>query len=115
MTAEILTPEACREARRLLGWHQQRLALQAGSCLITIAGFESRTKRTRETTLRSVRSALEDAGVEFGEDGAVRLSGGAPVRPLRPSTHTTTTSPPHASTAGRESQPGGDVPRDART
>lgn len=71
-----MTPEQCREARRLLGWHQQRLAIQAGSCLISVAGFEAGTRATREVTIKAFQSALEAAGVEFmAENG-----GGAGVR-----------------------------------
>lgn len=72
-----MTPEQCRQARELLGWHQQHLALKANSCLSTIAGFESGQKQTREPTLAAVRAALEAAGVEFivenGGRAGVRL------------------------------------------
>jgi transcriptional regulator with XRE-family HTH domain len=71
-----MTPEQCCAARKLLGWHQQHLALQANSCLSTIIGFESRQKHTREITVEAIRAALEAAGVEFiAENG-----GGAGVR-----------------------------------
>lgn len=77
-----VTPEQCREAGRLLGWHQQRLAIQANSCLVTVAGSEVGTRATRATSVAAFRAALEPAGVEFpAEDdfgAGVRLRKGGP-------------------------------------
>jgi ribosome-binding protein aMBF1 (putative translation factor) len=71
-----MTPEQCCQARKLLGWHQQRLALQVNSCVSTIVGFETRQKHTREAVVSAIHTALETAGVEFiAEDG-----GGVGVR-----------------------------------
>jgi transcriptional regulator with XRE-family HTH domain len=60
-----MTPEQCCAARKLLGWHQQRLALQANSCVSTVIGFETGQKLTREATIAAIRAALEAAGVEL--------------------------------------------------
>lgn len=66
-----VTPDQCRRARELLRWHQQRLALQANSCLSSVVGFEAGEKATRPTTVDAFRTALEAAGVEFiAENGA---------------------------------------------
>jgi len=70
-----VTPDQCRKARKLLGWHQQRLALQANSCVSSVAGFEAGEKMTRPATVNAFRTALEAAGVEFtdGDAPGVRL------------------------------------------
>ena len=77
-----MTPDQCRQARELLGWHQQRLALQANSCLSSVAGFEAGEKVTRPATVNAFRTALEAAGVEFitenGDGAEVRLRRAAP-------------------------------------
>jgi ribosome-binding protein aMBF1 (putative translation factor) len=77
-----MSPEQCRQARELLGWHQQRLALQANSCLSSVVGFEAGEKVTRPATVSAFRAALETAGVEFivpnGGGAGVRLRKAAP-------------------------------------
>lgn len=73
-----MMPEQCREARELLGWHQQRLALQANSCLSSVVGFETGEKLTRPATVNAFRAALEAAGVEF-----IEASGGGVGARLR--------------------------------
>jgi hypothetical protein len=74
-----MTPEQCVQARNLLGWHPQRLALQANSCVGSVIGFETGQKQTREATVNAIRAALEAAGVEFiaenGGGAGVRLRG----------------------------------------
>ena len=62
-----MTPKQCRQARELLGWHQQRLALQANSCLSSVVGFETEEKLTCPATVNAFRAVLETAGVEFFE------------------------------------------------
>lgn len=68
-----MTPEQCRQARELLGWHQQRLALKANSCVATIMGFENGQRQTREPTLAAIRAAFEAAGVEFTAENGGRV------------------------------------------
>ncbi len=70
-----MTPKPSREARRLLGWSQHRLALAADLALPTVIGFEAMMTTATEAVQR-IRAALESAGVEFiAENG-----GGAGVR-----------------------------------
>lgn len=59
------TPEQCREARRLLGWSQPRLAGEAGIDLDTVCLFERGTRRTSPGTLATLVRVLTNAGVEF--------------------------------------------------
>jgi hypothetical protein len=68
-----MTPAQCIKARKLLGWHPQRLALQANSCVGSVIGFETGQKQTREVTVNAIRAALEAAGIEFiaGSEGGV--------------------------------------------
>ena len=66
----------CREARTLLNWTKERLALESEVAPATVIRFES-GKRTPQTfTLKRIVATLEAAGVEFiAENG-----GGAGVR-----------------------------------
>jgi hypothetical protein len=70
-----MTPAQCIKARMLLGWHPQRLALQANSCVGSVIGLETGQKQTREVTVNAIRAALERAGIEFIPDseGGVRV------------------------------------------
>jgi DNA-binding XRE family transcriptional regulator len=61
-----MTPETCRAARALLGLSQTELGRRAGVTLLTVANYESgKTKDPALSTWRSIRSALEKAGVRF--------------------------------------------------
>ncbi len=73
-----MTPEQCREARELLGWHRLRLSLQAGLSRQAVLDFETRRWNSRSTTVTAIRAALEAAGVEFtnSEAPGVRLRKG---------------------------------------
>jgi transcriptional regulator with XRE-family HTH domain len=72
----MLTPAQCRAARALIDWNQQELADAAGVGVATIQLFEAGKGEQRRATLRIVRQALEEAGVEFtnGEQPGVRPS-----------------------------------------
>ena len=60
-----LTPNLCRAARALLGWSQDQLADASAVATKTIADFERQARTPYMRTLRDVRSALENAGIEF--------------------------------------------------
>ena len=68
----LITPEQCREARRLLGIHQEALARAAHVFPETIARFEAGQTQSTFPMRAKLRTALEAAGIEFTEDG-VRL------------------------------------------
>ena len=68
-----LTPNLCRAARALVGWSQDQLAEASAVATKTIADFERQARVPYPRTLRDIRTALEDAGVEF-----IAENGGGP-------------------------------------
>ena len=80
-----------RGARGLLKWTQATLAHRAAVSTVTLNMIENETVRPRESTLASIRAALESGGVEFLDENGfgvgVRFScsephhGTAPHRP----------------------------------
>ena len=76
-----MTPEQCREARRLLGMTQEILAFLSGVSRAHIQVLEAGTPHHRYTfyewndRLLAIRAALEAAGVEFtkGDEPGVKL------------------------------------------
>lgn len=66
----------CRAARGLLGWSQEKLAGEAKVAARTLISFENEARQPQVATLEKIRSALENANIEFiAENG-----GGAGVR-----------------------------------
>jgi len=71
-----MTPEQLRDARRLLGWSTDRLAVQSNTTAGFIGVFED-TGRIGKflwhpdgfDALGAIRAALEGAGVEFTNGG----------------------------------------------
>jgi predicted nucleotidyltransferase/DNA-binding XRE family transcriptional regulator len=74
LAAGVLTPEACRAARGLLGWNQYALAERAGVSRVTIADFERGARRPLAANLIALRSAFEAGGADFLAGGAVLRS-----------------------------------------
>jgi predicted nucleotidyltransferase len=64
------TPATCRAARALLDMSQSALAKEAGVSRLTVIGFEDGSRRVMAANLKALRSALEEAGVEFVPGGA---------------------------------------------
>jgi DNA-binding XRE family transcriptional regulator len=54
-----------RAARGLLKWTQATLAHRAALSTVTLNMIENETVRPRDSTLASIKSALENGGVEF--------------------------------------------------
>ncbi|MCZ8259283.1 MAG: transcriptional regulator [Beijerinckiaceae bacterium] len=77
-----MTSEQLRAARALLRWEQKDLASASGVSLPSIKRIETRHGEIKsfESTLASLRSALESAGIEFLDDGQASARGGAGVR-----------------------------------
>ena len=71
-----MNPAQCRAARALLDWTQPELAQAAGLGLSTIIDFERVRRALSEDAIRSIRDALETAGVEFtnGNQPGVRMN-----------------------------------------
>jgi transcriptional regulator with XRE-family HTH domain len=78
--AGMLTPEQLRAARALVGWSREKLAEEADVSAETVKRFEFRGSDPKLSTLNKWRRALEQAGVEFIDDGAHSYDGGPGVR-----------------------------------
>ena len=67
----------------MLGWSRRRLAEAADVAERTLTDFERGARQPHDRTLRDIRTALEDAGIEIiGENGGgpgVRLRGPTPA------------------------------------
>ena len=59
-------------ARSLLGWSQSDLGNQAGMDQAAVARIENRKQKPQHDTLEALKSALEQNGVVFMEDGVRR-------------------------------------------
>jgi len=65
----MLTPEAQRAARGLLGWGVRELAAEAGVAWTTVSQFEN-GRDLRPSTAAKIVAALEAHGVDLvGDDG----------------------------------------------
>jgi transcriptional regulator with XRE-family HTH domain len=74
----ILTPSQSRAARALVEWSQDQLAKRARVGNSTVRDFEKGRRVPLDENLIAIRSALEEAGVEFipaksGKGVGVRL------------------------------------------
>jgi transcriptional regulator with XRE-family HTH domain len=63
----MLTPEAQRAARGLLGWGVRELAVEAGVAWTTISQFEN-GRPLRDSTAAKIVAALEAHGIELIAD-----------------------------------------------
>jgi len=72
---EDIRPAQLRAARALVGWSREDLAAATGTTVRTLARLEANETQPRVSTLSRIRSALENAGVEFtnGDAPGVRL------------------------------------------
>ena len=83
----MLTAAQMKAARALVGMEQKTLAALSGVSLPTVQRMEASNGVVRGVieTLMKVMGALEAAGVEFINEGAVSSSGGRGVRLRRAS------------------------------
>jgi transcriptional regulator with XRE-family HTH domain len=67
----MITGEQIKAARKLLGWSQMTLALEASIEQSTVAKFERGETRAEGRTVSAIQTALESAGIAFtnGEPG----------------------------------------------
>ncbi|MCJ2059809.1 helix-turn-helix domain-containing protein [Methylobacterium sp. J-048] len=68
----MLTAAQSRSARGLLNWTQVQLAEAAQVSIGTVRNFEVGRATPIVATLNAIRSALEEAGVEFLDSGGVQ-------------------------------------------
>lgn len=75
-----MSPAQCRAARALLGLEQGQVAEAAEIARATLIDFEKEQRFPRSATVKAIRKALEDAGIEFipenGGGVGVRLTKG---------------------------------------
>lgn len=65
-----ITTAQMRGARGLLNWSQSELSKRTGISTTSIGNIEAGNTQARETTLRIIRQAFENAGIEFiGTEG----------------------------------------------
>jgi transcriptional regulator with XRE-family HTH domain len=83
----MITVDQTKAARKLLGWSQLDLALEAGISQTTVVDFETHRGRSRQITLSLIRRALEGAGIKFT---SVAASGPASTFPDRSGAEATT-------------------------
>ena len=82
LQAAMINPAQIRAARALIGWKQTDLATASGVSEMSVKNIERGVTDPRASTLQSLQSALEGAGVVFLDAGHNR-EGGPGVR-LRP-------------------------------
>jgi transcriptional regulator with XRE-family HTH domain len=78
----LITATQLKAARALIGWEQRTLAEASGASLPTIQRMEASDGTVRGVieSLMKVMAALETAGIEFLNEGAVSTGGGRGVR-----------------------------------
>jgi DNA-binding XRE family transcriptional regulator len=81
----MLTPSQIRAARALLGLNQSRLADAAGLSKTALVAIETGQSDPKTSTLKAIRSALEERGAFFSADGGlyerVNWANGKPADP----------------------------------
>jgi transcriptional regulator with XRE-family HTH domain len=83
----ILPGELIRAARALLGWSQEKLAMEAGITTKSLRDIELGTRRPTSKTSGQIRKALESAKIQFiaaNNDGSDIVGEGVRWRPDRP-------------------------------
>jgi transcriptional regulator with XRE-family HTH domain len=72
----MITPSQCRAARAIIGLSRKEVAQAANVAERTLVDFERGARQPYARTLKDVKIALEEAGVEFIDENG----GGAGVR-----------------------------------
>jgi transcriptional regulator with XRE-family HTH domain len=76
----MITIEQCRAARGLLGWTQQDLADASGLSKTAINNFEKGHSDIKNESLRAIRAAFENLGIEFiAQEGLRKRSESATI------------------------------------
>jgi len=72
----LITAAQCRAARALIDWKQPDLARASGLGLSTIVDFEKARRAVSDDAIRTIRSALEAAGIQFLDQGETAVGAG---------------------------------------
>ena len=75
-----LTPAQCRAARALVDLSREALAGSAKVAVRTISDFEAGRREPINATKAAIRRALEEAGVQFLEEGGTAGGPGVALR-----------------------------------
>jgi transcriptional regulator with XRE-family HTH domain len=75
-----LTDKQCRAARGWLGWSQEDLSQHCGVSRRAVADFERGVSVPHDRTLRDIRQAFENQGIELQFDGVVAV--GVRTKPI---------------------------------
>jgi DNA-binding XRE family transcriptional regulator len=68
----MITSEQVKAARKLLGWSQMTLSMEADVSIPTLVGFERGQKVTRGATVSRIQKTFESAGIIFPDGEPVR-------------------------------------------
>lgn len=71
----MITKDQIRDGRNLLRWSARQLGNKAGVGMATIQRLEAGTTKigsSKLDTLQKIKSALENGGVQFLDDGSVK-------------------------------------------
>jgi transcriptional regulator with XRE-family HTH domain len=74
----VVSPAQVRAARAWLYWSQQELAQRAGLSVKAVNHYENGDGSAHRGTIDRLRTALEEAGIEFRFTGAKPLGIGGP-------------------------------------
>jgi transcriptional regulator with XRE-family HTH domain len=75
-----MTPLLCRTARTLVNLSQAELAERAGISPLSVRNYEGEKTEPSYKTWRAIRTALEQAGVQFIDENEASAGGGPGVR-----------------------------------
>lgn len=76
----MLPPAQSRAARALIGWSQTDLANASRVSISTIRDYETEKRQPIANNLAAIRAALEQAGVQFLDNGDTAGGPGVALR-----------------------------------
>lgn len=79
-TSVPMTPKTCKAARMLVPMSQADLAARAGISIQTLRNYENEESVPLNTTWHAIKRVLEQAGVQFIDDGETSNNGGVGLR-----------------------------------
>ncbi len=82
-----MTREQCRAARALLGWGIEELAQRTDLSRNTISRFETGEGKPHRSTIKAIRTAFEQAGLEILANNDPSKGKGPGIRFLKERPH----------------------------
>jgi len=68
-TPATMTPAKCRAGRAMIGWSQERLAVEANVGLSTVRSYEKGLSEPIQVNRQAIQGALEANSIRFTERG----------------------------------------------